>query len=232
MGAARAVRTAMLLVLLVLLVLLGAVAVPGVARAADTAAGAVRGGDALFSDSGTRCTVGFNATDGTDFFGLVPGYCGDTGTRWYADPGRTVPVGETVSSHFPGGNYAAIRYTNPDLTYPSEVNSYGGGGAVRIERAVEPQVGMAVCRSGPTTGWHCGTIRQINVSVNYPEGTVDGLFSADICAEPGDNGGPAVSGNAAVGMLVGGTGDCASGGLTYYQPVVEPLGALGLTIGY
>ncbi|GAA2082436.1 hypothetical protein GCM10009801_42180 [Streptomyces albiaxialis] len=230
MSAARAVRKAILAPLLACLALLAVVAAPGAAHAEGAAAGAVRGGDGVFSDAGTRCTIGFNATDGTRFYGLMPGYCGDVGTRWFADAQRTVPVGETVAAHFPGGNYAVIRYTNPDLTYPSEVNAYPG--AVRIERAVEPVAGMAVCRSGPTTGWHCGRIQQLNVSINYPEGVVNGLFRADICAEPGDDGGPAVSGNAAVGILVGGTGNCASGGATYYQPVVKPLSAMGLTVGY
>ena len=230
MGAVRVERAVRVrrIPLLVLLALAVALGLPGAASGA--AADAVRGGDGLFNESGTRCTVGLNATDGSDYYGLLPGHCGAVGTRWFADAARTVPVGETVTSNYPGGDYAVVRYTNPDLTYPSEVTM--GEGAVRIDQAIDPRVGMEVCRSGSTSGWHCGTVTAVDISVSYPDGVVNGLFSADICAEPGDDGGPAVSGNAVVGILSGGAGDCASGGEVFYQPAAEPLAEAGLSVGY
>ncbi|GAA2596356.1 S1 family peptidase [Streptomyces axinellae] len=236
MRAARAVRA-------VLTLLLVAVAAPATgasasaARPAERAAPpsasagtAIRGGDLLYSSAGTRCAVGFNATNGSSFYGLVPGRCGSAGTQWFADAQLRTPVGQTSGTHFPGQSYSVIRYTNPSLTYPSEVAT--GSGAARVERAVAPRVGMRVCRAGPVSGWQCGSIQQVNVSISYPEGVVNGLFQANMCAEPGDTGAPAVFGDAAVGILVAASGDCSTGGATYYQPVVGPLSELGLRVGY
>ena len=90
-------------------------------------------------------------------------------------------------------------------------------------------MGASVCRSGSTTGWHCGTIQQHDTSVTYAEGTVSGLTRTNVCAEPGDSGGPYISGSQAQGVTSGGSGDCTCGGTTYYQPVNPVLSAFGLT---
>ncbi|WP_326690486.1 S1 family peptidase [Streptomyces sp. NBC_01795] len=231
MRAARAVRAVLgLLLPLTVTAAMGAQATAAPAPAPASAVTAIRGGDALYSSAGSRCAVGFNATDGNAFYALMPGLCGSAGTQWFADAQRQVPVGETVTSHFPGGNYSVIRYTDPDLEYPSEVTT--STGPSRVERAIAPAPGMRICRSGPGSGWRCGAIQQVNVSVQYPEGVLNGLFRANVCAEPGDIGGPAVSGDAAVGVLVSATGNCATGGTTYYQPVVGPLSETGLRVGY
>ncbi|MBU7599334.1 S1 family peptidase [Streptomyces sp. P38-E01] len=190
---------------------------------------AVRGGQTLFT-SGGRCVVAYNATDGSDYFGLMAGHCGTAGTQWYADAGLSVPVGTTHAAQFPGASWSVVRYTNPNLDYPSEV--VGGTTPVRVTGAGNPSVGQSVCRFGSTTGHHCGTVLALNQTINYPEGTVTGLFRTNLCAEPGDTGGPVLAGGTALGILVGGSGNCAVGGQTYYQPVIPVLSALGLTIGY
>jgi streptogrisin C len=51
-----------------------------------------------------------------------------------------------------------------------------------------------------------------------------------VCAEPGDPGGSFVSGDQAQGVTSGGSGDCSSGGTTFFQPVNEILSALRLTL--
>jgi streptogrisin C len=51
-----------------------------------------------------------------------------------------------------------------------------------------------------------------------------------VCAEPGDSGGSLLSGNQAQGVTSGGSGNCSSGGITYYQPVNEILQTYGLTL--
>ncbi|MDJ1134545.1 S1 family peptidase [Streptomyces iconiensis] len=207
-----------------------AAAPPASAPRAPTgeAAGVVRGGDTLYS-SAIRCTVALNATNGSGFYGIMPGRCGIVGTRWFADPQLSIPVGVTVAATFPGSHYSVLRYTNPDLTYPSEVSTPLG--PRRIERASQPLIGLSVCQSGRATGWQCGTVTAVNVSVNYPEGTVHGLFRTTLCAAPGESGALTVSGNDAIGILVSG-GNCASGGSSFHQPVSEPLSALGLSVGY
>jgi streptogrisin B len=189
----------------------------------------VRGGDLLYGDNGRVCTVGFNARSSTTTYALLAGHCLSTGTTWYADPGRTIPVGVTDAVSFPSDDYGVVRYTNPSVARPGEVSL--GGGAVRdITGVTAPRVGQSVCHVGRVGGLRCGTVTAINVTVSYGGGTVYGLFRSNACLEPGDTGGPAFSGTTALGLLVGGSGNCSSGGVAYYQPVVEVLSAYGLTV--
>ena len=51
-----------------------------------------------------------------------------------------------------------------------------------------------------------------------------------MCAEPGDSGGSLIAGTQAQGVTSGGSGNCSSGGTTYFQPVNEILSAYGLTL--
>ena len=66
--------------------------------------------------------------------------------------------------------------------------------------------------------------------MTYPQGTVTGLTRTNVCAEPGDSGGSFISGSQAQGVTSGGSGNCTSGGTTYFQPVNEILSAYGLTL--
>ena len=98
-------------------------------------------------------------------------------------------------------------------------------------------IGGGVCRSGSTTGWHCGSVQQFNQTVNYGGGQiVYGLTRTNVCAEPGDSGGSFVSNPGggtrvqAQGMTSGGSGNCSSGGTTFFQPVNEALSYYGLTL--
>ncbi|MVO85677.1 streptogrisin B precursor [Streptomyces sp. p1417] len=225
-------RTILLQTLTTALAALTLAAAPaaGAAPADRAEQGLLRGGDRLFAPGNARCSVAFNATDGSRFYGLLPGHCGGRGTRWFADPGLTVPVGETEVSRFPGSDYALVRYTNPDYSYPSEVSA--GGQSHRIDRAAQPTVGQRVCQVGSASGHRCGTVQAVNVSVTHPEGVVHGLFRSTLCLEPGDAGAPAFGGNAALGIAVGGSGNCRNGGTTYHQPVAPVLAAHGLRVGY
>ncbi|AKH84976.1 streptogrisin B precursor [Streptomyces sp. CNQ-509] len=208
----------------VLLAVLTALAPPA-AGAQDQA---VRGGDVLYSSTGPSCPVGFNAGRGGERYALMQGRCAAAaGPVWYADAARTVEVGRTEAVNFPGGDFALIRYTNPDFGYPSEVSA--GIGVIGITGAAQPSVGRQVCHAGRTTGVHCGTVVSVNDTVSYPEGTVSGLFRSHVCVEPGDGAGPAWSGGTALGLIVSG-GSCTSGGATFYQPVVPALQAYGLTL--
>ena len=78
-----------------------------------------------------------------------------------------------------------------------------------------PFVGESVTRTGSTTGTHSGTVHALNVTVHYQGGgTVRGLIQTNVCAEPGDSGGPLYDGTKALGLTSGGSGDCKSGGTT------------------
>ncbi|GAA4445841.1 hypothetical protein GCM10023148_52640 [Actinokineospora soli] len=69
-----------------------------------------------------------------------------------------------------------------------------------------------------------------NVTVTFPGGTMHGLTRASLCSAPGDAGGPVMAGDQAQGVVVGASGNCASGGTTYFSPVVPTLSAYGLVL--
>jgi streptogrisin C len=129
------------------------------------------------------------------------------------------------------GDYGKVDVTSPVWTLAGTVNRYGGGD-LAVKGSIEAPIGASVCRSGSTTGWHCGTIKAKNQTVIYINGgAVGGLTQTDVCAEPGDSGGSFITGTGqAQGVTSGGSGDCTSGGETYFQPVNEALSAYGLRI--
>ncbi|MGC5013383.1 S1 family peptidase [Streptosporangium sp. DT93] len=90
--------------------------------------------------------------------------------------------------------------------------------------------GASICRSGSTTGWHCGTVQQRDVSAVYPTGKIFGAVRTNVCAERGDSGGPFISIDQAQGITSGGAGDCAFGGVTYFQPIGRILAAYDLNL--
>ena len=177
----------------------------------------VIGGNAYFIGSGTRCSVGFAVTGGF----VTAGHCGNTGA------GTSQPSGSFGGSSFPGNDYAWVRVAAGN-TPRALVNRYPG--TVSVAGSQAAGVGASVCRSGSTTGWHCGTIQALNSSVTYPQGTVTGLIRTNVCAEPGDSGGSLLAGSQAQGVTSGGSGNCSSGGTTFFQPVNEILQVFGLTL--
>ena len=177
----------------------------------------VVGGNAYFI-GGSRCSVGFAATGGF----VTAGHCGSRGAA------TSQPSGTFQVSSFPGNDYAYVN-TGSDDTPVGAVNNYNGG-TVNVSGSSAAAVGATVCRSGSTTGWHCGTIQALNATVNYSQGSVTGLIRTNVCAEPGDSGGSLLAGSQAQGMTSGGSGNCSSGGTTYFQPVGEALSAAGVSL--
>jgi streptogrisin D len=186
----------------------------------------IAGGDAI-SGSGGRCSLGFNVVkDGQPYF-LTAGHCTAAISTWSDSSGRQ--IGQNAESHFPGTDFGLVKYTS-NTEHPSEVDLYDGS-TRKITGAAEATVGMKVTRSGSTTHVHDGTVTGLNATVNYSEGTVGGLIQTDVCAEPGDSGGSLFSGGDAIGLTSGGSGDCTSGGETFFQPVTAALSATGTQIG-
>nr|WP_285748274.1 S1 family peptidase [Lentzea sp. NBRC 105346] len=182
----------------------------------------VRGGDAYYINNAGRCSIGFAVEGGF----VSAGHCGSSGDS-VAGVDKT-PMGEFDRSSFPGNDYSFVK-TNSSWTPTAKVNHYGGADVV-VSGSTEAAVGASICRSGSTTGWHCGKVQAKNQTVNYQEGTVQGLTKTDVCAEPGDSGGSWVSGTQAQGVTSGGSGNCTSGGTTYFQPVNEILSAYSLKL--
>ncbi|MFJ8436697.1 carbohydrate-binding protein [Kitasatospora sp. NPDC094019] len=208
------------------------VAAAGVERAAvrvETVAEAprplydLRGGDAYYIDNSSRCSIGFPITRGTTQGFVSAGHCGRAGSS--TTGANRAAQGSFQASVFPGNDMSWVA-TNSSWTATPYVNSASGA----VTGSVLQQVGASVCRSGSTTGWHCGTIQQHNTSVTYAEGTVSGVTRTNVCAEPGDSGGSFISGTQAQGVTSGGTGNCSQGGTTYFQPVNPILQNYGLTL--
>jgi streptogrisin C len=163
------------------------------------------GGDSFFYN-GTRCVVGYNAkTMAGEHRILVSGRC--TGSS-YQTSVLTPPAGATSTPLVRGPN----------------------GTTITVAGAQSAPVGASVCRSGPTTGWRCGTVLAKNVTVYYSGGVIYGLTRTSLCSEPGDEGGPIMWNGHAQGLVVGASGNCSSGGTTYFQPVQQVLSAHGLTL--
>ncbi|WP_217206843.1 S1 family peptidase [Streptomyces sp. AC550_RSS872] len=183
----------------------------------------------LLSTAG-RCSAGFNVTDGQRDFILTAGHCGPDGSVWFADNRGTQQVGQTIKQNFPGADYSLVQYASGDAGAGADVVSIGAGKGVRITGAADPAVGQRVFRSGSTSGLRDGEVTALGATVNYPEGTVTGLIETNVCAEPGDSGGPMFSEGVALGVTSGGSGDCNAGGTTFFQPVTKALAALDVKL--
>ncbi|MBM7774455.1 hypothetical protein JOD54_004659 [Actinokineospora baliensis] len=181
----------------------------------------VRGGDPYYFNGGSRCSIGFSVQGGY----VTAGHCGTAGTA--TNGFNQVAQGAVERSNFPGDDMGWVR-TNANWTPRPVVVS--GSSTVTVRGSTEAAIGASVCRSGSTTGWRCGTIQAKNETVNYPQGTVQGLTRTNACAEPGDSGGSWLTGDQAQGVTSGGSGNCSSGGTTYFQPVNEILQRYGLTL--
>ncbi|MGY6653560.1 S1 family peptidase [Amycolatopsis sp. TRM77291] len=206
------------------LVLAFGLALPATAHASAQAP--LGGGSVLQSSAATRCTAGFAAVSGKTGYLIASSACGRPGDT-IRSAGRV--VGVVVGTQTPPTGVIVIRVTNTtDWRLVGSIPPVDS--RVTITGSVEAPVGSSVCRYGATTGWHCGIIQAKNVSITFPEGTLTGLTRTSVCAEPGDHGGPFVSGTQAQGVLVGGSGNCSSGGTTYFYPVNRVLSAYGLTI--
>ncbi|OXY90925.1 S1 family peptidase [Streptomyces diastatochromogenes] len=180
--------------------------------------------------TGGRCSAGFNVTNGGSDFILTAGHCGPAGSIWFADNQGNQQLGKTVSSNFPGNDFSLVQYNSGKAGDGADVVAVGGGKGVRITGAADPAVGQRVFRSGSTSGLHDGQVTGLNATVNYPEGTVTGLIETNVCAEPGDSGGPLFSEGVALGVTSGGNGDCTTGGTTFFQPITKAMAALNVRL--
>ncbi|MFG3048357.1 S1 family peptidase [Streptomyces sp. NPDC048241] len=184
----------------------------------------ITGGDAIYGGA-YRCSLGFNVRSGSTYYFLTAGHCGEVASTWYSNSAKTTVLGTNVGYSFPGNDFALVRYTNSSVAHPSAV------GSQTISSAATPAVGTTVTRRGSTTGTHSGRVTALNATVNYGSGdVVSGLIQTTVCAEGGDSGGPLYGGSVAYGLTSGGSGNCSSGGTTFFQPVTEALSYYGVTL--
>jgi streptogrisin B len=187
-------------------------------RAAGTFNPLLSAGAAIYGGQ-YRCSLGFNVVKGSTYYFLTAGHCGKIANSWYTNSNHSTLIGATTGYSFPGNDYALVRYDNAALSHPG---GYTVGDAF---------VGESVKRTGSTTGTHSGTVTALNVTVRYSgAGKVGGLIQTTVCAEGGDSGGPMYDGTKALGITSGGSGNCSSGGTTFFQPVREAVNVYGVTV--
>ena len=186
---------------------------------------AVIGGDAIYG-SKYRCSLGFNVRSGSTYYFLTAGHCGKAEPKWWTSSSHSTFLGDTTGASFPGKDYAIVKYAS---SYA--VDTQGLAGNVNIASAANAVMNESVTRDGSTTGIHTGKVTALNVTVRYlGGGVVRGLVQTNVCAEPGDSGGPFYDGTKALGLTSGGSGDCKKGGTTFFQPVTAALSAYGVSV--
>ncbi len=195
-----------------------------IVRLTGTLTRLISGGDAIYG-SQYRCSLGFNVRNGNTYYFLTAGHCTNLASEWFSNASHTIKLGNRVDSSFPNNDFGIVRYTNTSITISGTVGSQD------IASADKAFIGEAVSRRGSTTGIHTGTVTALNVTVHYVgSGTVKGMIQTNVCAEPGDSGGPLYDHTIALGLTSGGSGDCRTGGTTFFQPVVEPLSVYGVSV--
>ncbi len=212
----------------------------------------LKGGLGYLRDPGDgylyACSIGFNVTKGSTPAYVSAGHCGTagepvyfegsagTGPQWSIGP----KIGTFTASKFPqpgqtGNDWSYVTVLSGN-TQPATVYGWGSGDAT-VHGGTAAGVGAAICRSGRTSGWKCGTIEATGVTVSYSTGeTILNLTRTTACSEGGDSGGSFITGpGQAQGVLSGGSGSC-KGHLpnnrtrSFFQPRGPILSAYGLTL--
>jgi streptogrisin A/streptogrisin B len=188
----------------------------------------IAGGQAIYA-GGSRCSLGFNVRSGSTYYALTAGHCTNIASAWYTNSAGTAALGTRAGTSFPTNDYGIIRHSTASA---ADGRVYLYNGSYRdITAAGNASVGQSVQRSGSTTGLRSGTVTGLNATVNYGSGNVVyGMIQTNVCAEPGDSGGAMFAGSTALGLTSGGSGNCSSGGTTFFQPVPEALSAYGVSI--
>jgi streptogrisin D len=183
----------------------------------------IAGGHAILT-GGSRCSLGFNVRNsaGTGFF-ITAGHCTNIGVTWRDSAGAT--LGNRTGTSFPTNDYGIVQFAS---SYTNRQGTIANGQDITSARTA--RVGEAVRRHGSTTGNRGGSVTALNATVNYSQGSVFQMIRTTVCAEPGDSGGPLYASTAALGITSGGSGNCSSGGVTFFQPVPEVLSRYGVNV--
>jgi len=210
----------------------------------------LKGGLGYLRDPGDgylyACSIGFNVTKGSTPAYVSAGHCGTagepvyfegsagTGPQWNIGP----RIGTFTASKFPqpgqtGNDWSYVTILSGN-TQTATVYGWGKGDAT-VHGGTAGGVGTAICRSGRTSGWQCGSIEALGQTVSYSSGeTILNLTRTTACSEGGDSGGSFITGpGQAQGVLSGGSGSCKGrhqNSRSYFQPLGPILSAYGLTL--
>ena len=112
---------------------------------------------------------------------------------WYTNSANTTSIGPTAGSSFPTNDYGIVRYTNTSVAHAGTVGSAGHhqrGQRHRRHVRHPPRLHHRHPQRHASP--------RLNATVNYGGGDiVYGMIQTNVCAEPGDSGGPLYSGTRA-----------------------------------
>jgi streptogrisin C len=197
--------------------------------------------------TGIHCTAGFPAyvpgSPGPDRHILTAGHCTRYAGTWYAyrtGPGTVESIGPSAGVVFNAwGDVGTVRVNGQwnGVLHPMVAAWDVFGGVINDAHAVSDRassyVGLFGCRFGQTTPFHCGTVTLLDYPVTYSGVTVETLTLTDTCAEPGDSGGPWMSGNIAYGIVAAASLAGCTGGpdeAMLYSEVVDAEGFMGIRL--
>lgn len=143
------------------------------------------------------------------------------------------------------GGEADAAFVTHSLGAPTFIPSnwvfYGNADQARPITAVQPiateAVGQQVCRTGITTGARCGAITHLNATIVASGVTLRNQRVTNICALPGDSGGPFLSGGTFRGIVSAGNyvsgpngPACHATPFSTYSAAEKIQSALGVTV--
>jgi streptogrisin C len=205
-------------------------------------AGTVQPGSPWWPGTESNCSIGFSVTDssGGKHF-LTAGHCtNDVNQAAYGQSGQlnkigTSNVGGGRSVNGREGDMGVVAVTESGWTLSASVNTWGQP-AITVTGSAEAMVGDAVCHSGNTSKWKCGTVKYTHKSVDYggSVGVIEDMTWTDACSLGGDSGGGWLLGDKATGLHDGGPSQCVTNpgddDMSIFQPVNEALTKWGLTL--
>ena len=191
-----------------------------------------RAGLFIYRADSSYCTGGFMATSGQDYW-LTAGHCGTVGTAFFHDQIQVGTVG--IRSYVSGTNADA-----EGIGMPGTQHNWIYVLSTEMARTVTSRqghnvdvVGEAVCQSGYTTGFWCGTIYNVNGDIQDNNGVVlHHMRFASFLDGAGDSGGPVFYGNQAKGLIEGQATSlyCGTYHCSIYSQIWEVEQALGVTV--
>lgn len=196
--------------------------------------GRVVGGERWMPGNEGICSIGFSVTGPAGFEGFVTaGHCTRTPEQAaYGKDGSRMGTSNEGGNHSVNGregDYGLVGVDQPGWSLSSTVAGQGGT-PVTVAGSQEGLVGVSICRSGQTSGWHCGEITRVDQTVDYGNVVIEGLSYTNACSAAGDSGGSYVTqpnSTMAVGVHSGGGSagcdDFGGNTVTIFQPVGEAL---------
>ncbi len=184
--------------------------------AGEQGPGAYAAGDGYASVAGKMklvCSAGFNGLDRNDnVVNITAGHCDPNipaaGTANAPGMFELLPGNKTgaqlgtFQKSVLGEQDYSIVAINDDARdrFSNNMVRQGNAAPLAITGVATPVVGAPVCKSGSRTGFSCGVVNAVDQTVQVGDRDLTQAFSVNICALPGDSGGPIVTGNQALGI--------------------------------